>query len=301
MNEINKILNDESQNDKQLIKELSVYIKNHRDKGLPINKKFFMDIINITLRNSEVDFNDIYFDDNNEYDSEAVWSSSTLTFDYFITIILNYAVYYKKNWFAPQGLKGDKRAIVYFESISTIIHEITHARQDYVMEHFNNNIYDSCNSLINDYFDDYLKHYDTILIERYANLRGYVMAYKVLAYIYPLKYITPFRKIILALLKEGYKINNQGNIKSISSNIEIHEDTIIISPLDSYNQVMKEISCDNITVESNDNMTLYDKLYLGLPISKEECIKLNKVIKDILKYVPLNNDQSDVKRLINRM
>ena len=68
MEEINNILNDESHNDKQLIKELSIYIKNHRDKGLPINKKFFLNIINIILRNSEVDFNEINFNENTEYD-----------------------------------------------------------------------------------------------------------------------------------------------------------------------------------------------------------------------------------------
>ena len=51
MSEINKVLNDESKNDKELIKELSVYVKNHRDKNLSIDKKFFEDVIDITLKN----------------------------------------------------------------------------------------------------------------------------------------------------------------------------------------------------------------------------------------------------------
>ena len=64
---------------------------------------------------------------------------------------------------------------------------------------------------------------------------------------------------------------------------------------------MEENSCDKIRIEFNEKMTFYDKLYLGLPISKEECNKLKNMYEDILEYVPSNNDQSDVKRLINRM
>ena len=47
-------------------------------------------------------------------------------------------------------------------------------------------------------------------------------------------------------------------------------------------------------------MTFYDRLYLGLPISKEECNNLKCIFQYILEYIPSNNDQSDVKRIINR-
>ena len=40
MEDINYLLNDESNNDKILIKELSIYIKNHRDNNIKINKKY---------------------------------------------------------------------------------------------------------------------------------------------------------------------------------------------------------------------------------------------------------------------
>ena len=64
---------------------------------------------------------------------------------------------------------------------------------------------------------------------------------------------------------------------------------------------MEENSCDRTIIEPNENMTFYDRLYLGLPISEEECNNLKSIFQDILEYIPLNNDQSDVKRLINRM
>ena len=301
MEEINRILNDESRNDKQLIKELSLYIKNHRDKGFPINKKFFIDIINITLRNSEIDFNELIFNDIDEYDWQAVWYSDTLTCEYDITKILNISKWYKKHWFAPLGLKVDKKVMAYYESICNIIHEFTHARQDYVSKHLNNIIYESCDNFIDENYQEYSKHHDEILIERYADLRGYIIAYKVLSYIYPLNYIAPFRMMILACLKFGYKVDNQGNIELISSNPPINENSILISALDTYNSIMKENSCDKVNIESDENMTFYDRLYLGLPINKEEYIKLKNMRKYILEYVPSNNDQSDVKRLINRI
>ena len=40
MEDINYLLNDESNNDKILIKELSIYIKNHRDNNIKTNKKY---------------------------------------------------------------------------------------------------------------------------------------------------------------------------------------------------------------------------------------------------------------------
>ena len=292
MNEINKILNDESHNDKQLIKELSVYVKNHRDRNLPINKKFFTDVINITLRNSEVEFNDVIFDDDLEYNFDAMWFDDDLMFIYKITKIINREKFYRKNWFAPIALKVDRRVCAYYVIISIAIHEITHARQDYISRYLNNEIYDSCNNFIENYYEKYLKYHDEVLIERYANLRGNIIAYKVLSYIYPLKFITPFRDIILTYLEGGYKINNQL--------ISINKDPIITSPIDNDNCIMEENSCDKINIEINKNMTFYDRLYLGLPISEEEYIKLITINEDIFEYILSNNDQSDIKRLINR-
>lgn len=303
MDDINRILNDESHNDKQLIKELSMYIKNHRDKKLPINKKFFIDITNIVLRNSELEFNEIIFNnDDNEYNWCATWSSDTLTCGYNITKILNAAICDKKYWFPSCGLRIDQRVADYYESLFFIIHEFTHARQDYVSKYFNNNIYDSCDNFIDSYYEEYSKHHNEVLIERYANLRGSIIAYKVLSYIYPLNYISPFRLLILSWLRVGYKINNQGNIELISLHTQVNKESTLISALDTYNSIMEENSCDKITIKSNNNLTFYDRLYLGLPITKEECNELQATLsKDFLKYVPSNNDQSDVKRLINRM
>ena len=64
---------------------------------------------------------------------------------------------------------------------------------------------------------------------------------------------------------------------------------------------MEENSCDKTTIEPNEKMTFYDRLYLGLSISEEECNNLKSIFQDILEYIPSNNDQSDVKRLINRI
>ena len=72
MNYINYVLNDESNNDKQLVKELSVYVRNHAKNRLPIDRTFVKNIIDIILKNSEIDYNMIDF---SIYCDYAAWSS----------------------------------------------------------------------------------------------------------------------------------------------------------------------------------------------------------------------------------
>lgn len=94
MSEINRILEDESNNDKELIRELSVYVKNHRDKGLPINKKFVEDVASIILRNSEIDYDEIIL--NNDNSRLGAWWSQYGVVELNLTEILNNSKYLKK-------------------------------------------------------------------------------------------------------------------------------------------------------------------------------------------------------------
>ena len=291
MNEINKILDDESNNDKELIRELSVYVKNHRDKGLPINGKFAKDIANIVLRNSEVDFEEIILNDDNR--RMAAWWNEYGILEYNLTKILNYSKHVKKNWLNSKT--GDNKVFAYYEVIASIIHEITHARQDYVTSNNKNTIYNPGNIFVKKHHNVYEEHHDEDLNERYANLREHVITYQVLSYIYPLKYINELRYDFLYYLLYGYKIDNGDEVISAPYETFTYDDTKIISAVDNYNSILESVSVEKVNIEANENMTLYDRLYLGLPITLEEY----ENIRHLSNKMRAKND--DVKKLINKL
>ena len=90
----NDILKDETENDQLLIKELSVCIKNHKNKKLPVNSKLVKDLVNIVLKNSELDYDYVIFTD--QINDIACWMPEDKAIVFNITGILNYARYSKK-------------------------------------------------------------------------------------------------------------------------------------------------------------------------------------------------------------
>ena len=284
MSVINDVLNDESNNDKQMIKEISVYVRNHKDKNLPFNKKFVKDVSDIVLRNSEVDFTSYYF--HNRKGSVASWSGEY--FKYNIAKIESLGKKLKKNF---NFHIGDNQILKYYFFISTIIHEITHARQDLVREKEGNEIYYSSDILVKDFRHIYDSYHDTVLEERYANLRGDRLAYQVLTYIYPLEKIKELRRIILSdlLYAYGYLIteDQEGN--------EVEYE--FLSAIDSYNKLTKKAHIPEIDFRIHGDASLYDRLYLGLPISEEEYDELWNLYYKMNDY----EEVEDVMKLVNRI
>jgi hypothetical protein len=292
MNEINNILKDESNNDKELIRELSVYIKNHRDKKLSVNKNFFKDIVDICLRNSEIDFCGIETIDN---ENLAQWNDEDGMLGFNITKILNTAKWSKKEWLSNPG---DNRLFTYYHVLETIIHELTHARQSYLLKKEGNNIYNSCLKFICEQYDAYKAFHDDVLIERYADLRAANIAFQVLSYIYPQNQIKELRDIQFECLFDGYKIICDECPIPILEMDKIYADDEILSALDNYNEIVGEYSLPGTSIDTNEHMTLYDRLYLGLPISMLELCELNCL------YYYVNEEREylgDVKTLINRL
>ena len=276
MDYINYALNDKSKNDRLLIKELSIYIRNHYSKGLPINKKFVSDVIDIILRNSEIDFNYIYYSD---YSEIAVWYSYDETIEFNITEMVN--ALRKVGYYNSRV--ANKKLLSYFYVLSTIIHELTHGRQDYVMKNDNNIIYRSCDALVNENYETYSEHHDDILIERYANLRGDSIAYEVLSYVFSDKETRAFITAINSYLLDGYKIDDDGNM---------------ISALDTYNKIMEDCGMPIVDIDVDEDIDLYSRLYLGLPITKDEYKKIRKLYSDIY-YERVK--KRDIRKLINKL
>ena len=290
MRDINDVLNDESHNDKELVKELSIYVKNHKDKKLPINKQFIKDIIDITLRNSEIDFENVVFINFN--DISGIWVDDSKTLIISSVGISKQSKLYKDYL---HSRIGDNSILAYYTIIETIVHELTHARQYYVNATQRNDIYTSCNEIVHKKYKEYRENHDLVLTERYASLRGSTIAYEVLSYIYPQKQVKEFKNVVYGYLLAGYKVDYNGEITCAGLDYYLHDDSRIISALDSYNELIESISMPTINIESGDNMQLYDRFYLGLPITTKEYNMLRIMCNDMVEQ------SSSVKGLIREL
>ncbi len=286
MDDINDILNDESNNDKQLIKELSIYIKHHRDKKLPFNKQFILNILKIVLSNSEIDFGEINFISTSE--DVADWDINTSELRFSINSMMEEAKYLKVT---AESKIGDNRLLYYYYFIETIVHELTHARQSYIMKTKDNYIYDSGKILVNQFIDVYDENHDEVLLERYANLRGAIIAYSVLSYIYPLNKIKDLRCLFFSHLLDGYDIIHDGN-ESITKNSEVK------SAIDTYNGILDFCDLPKVDIELDEDTPLYERLYLGDKISLEEYSKLMILFYNLEHS---NEEVKNVQKLINKL
>lgn len=266
METIQEVLNDQTISDYQLIKELSLIIKNHRDNNLPINKDLANKIIKTVLINYQsidIDYLEYYDDPDcfGEYGDNELYIN--------LTNILNSCDYSISHF-------GDKRLYTYFQLIDTIIHELTHAVQDNQQDI--NYLYRTGNILIEDY-DKYIDNYDIVPTERYAELRGLLIAYQVLSYVYKESNdLYKLQRLFLLELKRGYTKD-------------------LIDPITRFNEIMKEYNCNiRFELEDGEVLTIFEKLYLGLPITKEEYNKYIDIINNIF-----NNKEKNITKVIKKI
>ena len=311
MDDVNYYLNDESNNDKQLIKELSIYIKNHRNKKLPIDKKFVNDVTNIILLNSEMDYEGTIFDE--KIDAGACWYNTIKKQVHNISGIIKDSKDYKKNYFRSNV--GDNSIFAYFVALEYIIHELTHGRQYYICENrqqgpysFAADIYDSSFSLMQDFYDFYDENHDYFLTERYASLRGYNIAIQTLSYVFPPKKVNFLNKLLIHYLLEGYQIFDNDELVPAIYNITDNNSEMICA-FDKFLQLFDEAFIkyygDKLTEEEmfeqetdyiefdieDEDMSLFNRLYL----TGEEYDEVKKI------YYNLPEEKMNVKKLINKI
>ena len=55
----------------------------------------------------------------------------------------------------------------------------------------------------------------------------------------------------------------------------------MISALDTYNKIMESCGMSIVDIDVDEGIDLYSRLYLGLPITKDEYKKIRKLYSDI--------------------
>lgn len=288
MDVVNTLLNDQSENDKKLIKELSIYVKNFNKTEKRINKEFVLNIANIVLQNYEVDYN--YLQLINENLSGA-WDEDNGIININLTNILKNAKEHGKHQ------KEYNNVISRYFPMETIIHEITHARQSYINSNSFNLILYSCLDLLNTDYNEYMKNWQYVMVERYARLRACTISYAALSYIYENEELEYIKSYMFYQFMLGYNIKRNNILIPAGYETVINKDDKIISPLETYNKVMEMISLPTVNIYVGDNLDLYSRLYLGIDITLDEYRKIDGIYEDIyLNNIPVG----DVRKLINK-
>lgn len=287
MDVINSILNDKSENDKQLVKELSRYLKRFINSSQRINKNFVNGVADIVLKNYEIQYNYLRF--NNDHHCGS-WCDDSYVISFNIAQIFKNAKEHGKHQ------KNYYNVISVFYIIETVVHEITHGRQAYIDSEQFNSIQSSCTDLLNQNYNEYMNNYEYILIERYARLRGALIAYHTVSYVYPEEDLEYVKTYMFYQFMLGYNIRN-GNITTpAGEDYTLNKDTVIISPLDTYNSVMETNFMPTVNFSLPDNLDLYSRLYLGVSITLDEFKAIDEIYQDLyFNNAPVGN----VRELIN--
>lgn len=288
MNELD--LMDSSKNDYQLVTELSKIVRSYKDKNKPVDRKFVNKVVDVCLINSEInlkngviiagnskilenDFNSCYVDDTIIY--------SSLSLKNFYEMLDKFGSAYNF---------GDRYMLSYYSVMCTLIHEISHARQDYIVKNypysFAGMIYSYSNNVFENEQEFYDIYYDCFPEERNAFLRGNYIANMVIKHIYGDKLSLFFKKLFFKELLINYDYD--------------------MYPLKRFGDACKQFGYDYFDRLISDveltHENFFERVWCGYKITEDEynhlidlCISIsypnNDVVKEYLK-------KSSIKRLI---
>lgn len=288
MNELD--LMDSSKNDYQLVTELSKIVRSYKDKNKPVDRKFVNKVVDVCLINSEInlkngviiagnskilenDFNSCYVDDTIIY--------SSLSLKNFYEMLDKFGSAYNF---------GDRYMLSYYSVMCTLIHEISHARQDYIVKNypyfFAGMIYSYSNNVFENEQEFYDIYYDCFPEERNAFLRGNYIANMVIKHIYGDKLSLFFKELFFEELLINYDYD--------------------MYPLKRFGDACKQFGYDYFDRLISDveltHENFFERVWCGYKITEDEynhlidlCISIsypnNDVVKEYLK-------KSSIKRLI---
>ena len=288
MNELD--LMDSSKNDYQLVTELSKIVRSYKDKNKPVDKDFVYKVANVCLINNEVDLkNGLIIVGNSkeiENDYESCYGDDMITYS-----PLSLRNFYKRiDNFGSAYNFGNHNMLSYYSVICTLIHEMSHARQDYIVNNhpysFAGMIYSYCSNVFESEPLFYDIYYDCFPEERNAFLRGNYIANMVIKHVYGDKLSLFFKELFFEELLINYDYD--------------------MYPLKRFGDACKQFGYDYFDRLIPDveliHENFFERVWCGYKITEEEYNYLldlsigisypkNDVVKEYLK-------KSSIKRLI---
>lgn len=249
-------LNDKSNNDYQLIHDISEVLRDYKNKNKRVDRKFVDKVVNILLMNDNIDVNRTEFVPNR--------------FAYYDimdkTICINFQRAQGNRKYYKQIKSKDGNLFEYYVFLSIILHEFTHAKQYAIIDQGTkyevSDIYRYSDYFLQEYNPLYNLNHDTIPYERYANIRSHYLTIEISKRLYNIKKLWYFQCMFLSELLYDYDEEGIYPLKKFNDLIESNTS-------DSFNNLIP-----NIDIQEDN---LYERLNIGLPITEKEFTFLKEI------------------------
>ncbi len=249
-------LNDKSNNDYQLIHDISEVLRDYKNKNKRVDRKFVDKVVNILLINDDIDVNRTEFVSDG-YGCYEFWDKR---------ICINFQRVQRERKYYKQIKSKDGNLFEYFAYLSIILHEFTHAKQYAIIDQGTKyevgNIYRYSDYFLHKDYNLYLLNHDTIPYERFANLRSDYLTIEALKRVYNIKELWHFQYIFLKELLYDYNKKELYPLKKFNDLVESNS-------LDNFSSLIPDIDI------REDN--LYERLNIGLPITEKEFNHLKEI------------------------
>jgi len=249
-------LNDKSNNDYQLIHDISEVLRDYKNKNKRVDRKFVDKVVNILLMNDNIDVNRTEFVPNR--------------FAYYDimdkTICINFQRAQRNRKYYKQIKSKDGNLFEYYVFLAIILHEFTHAKQYAIIDQGTKyevgDIYRYSDYFLQEYNPLYNLNHDTIPYERYANIRSHYLTIEISKRLYNIKKLWYFQCMFLSELLYDYDEEGIYPLKKFNDLIESNTS-------DSFNHLIP-----NIDIQEDN---LYERLNIGLPITEKEFTFLKEI------------------------
>lgn len=251
--------------DRRMIYDISKVVKKYKENNRIADISFIREISGIFASYNDVSLNYVgampaYFKDVGGYN------------ECFEELYVNFDSLFVETKDIQNGIidghsfnAGDNVKFYNFVVLITILHELCHAKQDFIIKNdkgLNADVYRFCGNLVEDNSDFYNLYHDLFPFERYADLYSLKMACEVMDYVYKDMNNLVFKLDYLYMLIQDYIDSIDGPLYRFANVCELFK-------CDDFNPLLYKLNIHDLE--------LHDRLFLGLQISNEECLKVKSI------------------------
>lgn len=252
-------LNDKSNNDYQLINDISKVLRDYKNKNKRVDRNFADKVLNILLMNDNLNVNRIKF--------VSVCYGVHGNYDYIDKIIrINFQSLQKDRKYYKYIKSKDGNLYEYYVFLFVILHEFTHAKQYKIISQGTKYevgaMYRYSDVFLKEHYDLYYLNHNIVPYERFANIRSYYLTIEILKKVYNIKELWYFQYTFLHELLYNYDGKGLYPLKKFNELVENNS-------LPRFSHLIPNIDiCE-------DN--LYERLNIGLPITEREYNYLKEI------------------------
>ena len=306
--ELNDLINTGLINEDRMINDIAKIIYDHKKAEKAIDKKLIERIVDVYLENEIPVVDDVQVCLGNiggAFAREDKTLYINFDFNYMYSKISGK---HSKKYYNVSNI-GNKQFFRYFDFLTVVFHELTHARFTY-LAYDNRKDYPILHSCFENLVlsnSIYQEHHDLFPEERYCNITGSRITHQILSSVYKDKDLIKFPKLMeLEYLLDYYDLDING---MFLSPLEGYNETIM-----SYNRLygnddkykyskkqgLVDITGSIPSPEEIKELSLYEKMFLGTTILQEEYDAVDDIIYNEC-YNGLDDAGMSVRETLNKI